>query len=280
MAGLDASAVVAPEDRAMTTENIRRRISGEADSVHYEFRGLRKDGSLIDVGVHGSATTIHGQRAIVGLVQDITERRKAEQRIKKYVGRLESAMVGTVEAISRMVDLRDPYTSGHERRVAEIAGEIGRSLGLEEQRVRGLQIAGRLHDIGKISVPAEILSKPTRLTSMEYEIVKLHACHGHEILEGVEFPWPIAEIAHQHHERLDGSGYPHGLKGDSIIPEARILAVADVIEAMSSHRPYRASLGIAPALAEIERGAGKLYDGDVANAALRLFRVKGYRLQD
>jgi PAS domain S-box-containing protein len=280
MTGIAASTVVAPEDRAMAAENIRRRIDGEIDSLRFDVRGLRKDGGFIDVGVHGSATTIHGHRAIVGLVQDITERRKAEKRIKEYVRRLESAMVGTVEAISRMVDLRDPYTSGHERRVAEIAAQIGRGLGLEEERVRGLQIAGRLHDIGKISVPAEILSKPTRLTSMEFEIVKLHACHGHEILEGVEFPWPIAQIAHQHHERMDGSGYPHGLKGDAIIPEARILAVADVIEAMSSHRPYRASLGIEPALAEIERGAGRLYDGDAANAALRLFRDKGYRLQD
>ena len=280
MTGMAAIDVAAPEDRALVSENIRRRIDGEADSAQYEFHGLRKDGTRIDVGAHGSATVIHGRRAIVGLAQDITERRKSKKRIKEYVRRLESAMVGTVDSISRMVDLRDPYTSGHERRVAEIAAEIGRGLGLDGERVRGLQMAGRLHDIGKISVPAEILSKPTRLTKMEYEIVKLHACHGHEILEGVEFPWPIAQTAHQHHERMDGSGYPHGLKGEAIIPEARILAVADVIEAMASHRPYRASLGIAPALVEIERGAGKTYDGDVAAAALRLFRVQDYQLPE
>jgi HD-GYP domain-containing protein (c-di-GMP phosphodiesterase class II) len=135
-----------------------------------------------------------------------------------------------------------------------------------------------LHDIGKISIPAEILAKPARLSAAEFEIIKLHAEHGLGILNVVEFPWPVAQIAHQHHERLDGSGYPQGLKNGAILPEARILAVADVIEAMASHRPYRASLGVEPALEEIERGAGLRYDADVAASALRLFRDDRYRI--
>jgi PAS domain S-box-containing protein len=270
--------LVAGPDRDRVLENIRKRMDGETRSVQYEFQGLRKDGAVIEVGVHGNAAVIQGRRVIVGVVQDITERRKSRKRIDEYVRKLETAMLATVDSISHMVDLRDPYTAGHERRVAHISSAVARELGLEAERVRGLEIAGRLHDIGKISVPAEILSKPTRLTGAEYEIVKLHAGHGLGILKVIEFPWPVAEIAHQHHERLDGSGYPRGLKNGEIIEEARILAVADVIEAMASHRPYRASLGIEPALAEIERGSGKQYDADVVAGALRLFRERRYEI--
>jgi HD-GYP domain-containing protein (c-di-GMP phosphodiesterase class II) len=153
-------------------------------------------------------------------------------------------------------------------------------MGLDANRVEGIRIAGYVHDVGKIGVPAEILAKPTRLTTTEFELVKDHAQQSYEILKGVDFPWPVAQVALQHHERLDGSGYPRGLKGDAIILEARILAVADVIEAMASHRPYRAARGIEPALAEIEQGAGRIYDADVAKVALRLFRDKGYRLPE
>jgi PAS domain S-box-containing protein len=278
LSGMPAAELAAPQDRDLVLENIRRRVAGEARSVHYEFRGRRKDGGLIELGAHGSTATIRGKRVIVGVLQDITERKRGEQRIRDYVRRLESAMLATVDSITRIVDLRDPYTAGHERRVAHISAAIARRLALEDERVRGLEIAGRLHDIGKISIPAEILSKPARLSKAEFEIVKLHAEHGLGILNVVEFPWPVAQIAHQHHERLDGSGYPQGLKNGAILPEARILAVADVIEAMASHRPYRASLGIEPALEEIERGAGVRYDADVAAGALRLFRDDGFRI--
>jgi PAS domain S-box-containing protein len=278
LTGVAALEVVAPEDRDLAAENIRKRLAGEINSLQFEFRGRRKDGALIEVGAHGSLAVIRGKRMIIGVLQDITERSKDERRIKEYVRKLETAMLATVDTISRMVDLRDPYTAGHEKRVAHISAAIARRLGLDGERIKGLEIAGRVHDIGKIGVPSEILSKPVRLSTAEFELVKQHAAHGFGILNGIEFPWPVAEVAHQHHERMDGSGYPRGLKGAEIIHEARILAVADVIEAMSSHRPYRASLGIEPALAEIERGAGQIYDPDVSTAALQLFRDQGYAI--
>ena len=278
LTGLPAAEVAAPEDRDLVAENIRRRLAGEVSSLQYEFRARRKDGSPIEVGVHGSIAMLRGNRVIIGVVQDITERRRAQRNHEEHLRKLETAMRGAVGALSRMVDLRDPYTAGHERRVASLACAIGRDLGLSEDGLRALDIAGQVHDIGKISVPSEILSKPTRLSGAEFEIVKLHAAHGYDILKVVDFPWPIAAMAQQHHERIDGSGYPLRLKRDQVLPESRILAVADVIEAMSSHRPYRPSLGITAALAEIERGAAQNYDADVAVAALRLFRDKGFQI--
>lgn len=278
LVGLHAVEVAAPEDRDIVAENVRRRLAGEVASVQYEFRGRRKDGTRIEVGVHGSAAQLRGKRVIIGVAQDITERKRAQRRNDEYLRQLEAAMFSTVTSMSRMLDLRDPYTAGHELRVASIAVAMARELALPESSVKGLDIAGRLHDIGKISVPSEILSKPTRLSPQEFALVKLHAPHGYDILRAIDFPWPVADIARQHHERIDGSGYPDGLKNGQICHDARILAVADVIEAMSSHRPYRAALGIAPALAEIERGAGRIYDADVAAAALRLFRDKGFAI--
>jgi PAS domain S-box-containing protein len=280
LAGLPAPEVAAPEDRDRVRENIRRRLAGEVESVQYEFRGRRKDGSLIELGVHGTVARIRDKRVIIGVVQDITERRRAQRQHDEYLHKLESAMRGAVGALSHMVALRDPYTAGHERRVAALACAIGRDLGLSDDMQHSLDIAGQVHDIGKISVPSEILSKPSRLSGAEFELVKMHAPNGFDILKVVEFPWPIAAMAQQHHERIDGSGYPAGLRNGEICHGARILAVADVIEAMSSHRPYRAALGIEPALAEIERGAGRSYDADVSAAALRLFRDKGYVIPD
>jgi HD-GYP domain-containing protein (c-di-GMP phosphodiesterase class II) len=188
--------------------------------------------------------------------------------------------MSTVQAISHMVDLRDPYTSGHERRVGELAAAIGTELGLTEHQVTGLRVAGGVHDVGKIAVPAEILSKPTRLSSAEFAIVKTHAQQGYEILKDIDFPWPVAETVWQHHERLDGSGYPRGLRGDEISLEARIMAVADVVESMSTHRPYRPALGVKAAVAELESKAGSLYDPVVVAACVRLFHQKGYQLPE
>jgi putative nucleotidyltransferase with HDIG domain len=187
-------------------------------------------------------------------------------------------MRGTLQAVANMVDLRDPYTSGHERRVGIIASDIAREMGWSEERCQNLQLIGLVHDIGKIAIPAEILSKPTRLTALEYEMVKTHAQQGYEILKDVEFPLPIAEIIREHHERMDGSGYPQGLKGEEILPEARILAVADVLESIASHRPYRPALGIDAAIEEIEKHRGIWFDPDVVDATLRLIRDKGYLL--
>ena len=178
---------------------------------------------------------------------------------------------------------RDSLPSSIRARIAsigELAAAIAAEMGLDEDMQRGLRVAGAVHDVGKIMVPSEILSKPGRLSSVEYELIKQHAEQGYQILKDVAFPWPVAEVARQHHERIDGSGYPRGLKGTEIIIEARITTVADVVESMSSHRPYRPMLGVDLALQEIERGAGASYDADVAAACLRLFREKGYVIAD
>jgi putative nucleotidyltransferase with HDIG domain len=172
--------------------------------------------------------------------------------------------------------MRDPYTAGHQQRVAQLARAIARELGMPEAEIHSLYLASIVHDLGKIHIPAEILSKPGRLSPIEYELIKTHATAGFDLLKAVDFPWPIAQIVSQHHERLDGSGYPHGLAGDEILPHARIMAVADVVEAMASHRPYRPALGIATALAEIEQNQGRLYDPAAVAACLRLFRNRGF----
>ncbi|MGA7985906.1 MAG: PAS domain S-box protein [Burkholderiales bacterium] len=278
LVGMEFRDLVAEPDRALVEKNVRRRIVGEAESMQYSFRGRRKDGSWFDVGVHGSRSLFGGRPAVIGLLQDITARRKSEEQAKTYLIQLEQAMMGTIDAVSAMVELRDPYTSGHERRVSELAGAIGQELGLAEDEIKGLRIAGALHDIGKIACPAEILSKPTRLTAIEFEIVKAHPQLGYDILKSVPFSWPVAQAVLQHHERLDGSGYPQKLKGEEIILSARILAVADTIEAMASHRPYRPALGIDAALAEVEKHSGTRFDPRVAAACLRLFREKNYVL--
>ena len=270
--------LVAGPDRADIAEMMRAVAAGEVKSVERNFTGLRKDGSTVDIGARATLAHLENRPVILGVAQDIGERKKAQEEIERYTRKLEHAMLATVEAVSAMVELRDPYTAGHERRVGELAAAIGTEMGLPETTVTGLRMIGFVHDIGKISVPAEILSKPGRLTPIEFEIIKNHPRSGYDILKGVEFPWPLPEVILQHHERLDGSGYPQGLKGEEIIPEARIMAVADVVEAMSSHRPYRPGLGIDKALEEIELNRGRFYDPDVADACLRLFREKAYLL--
>ncbi len=276
--GLDANSLVAAKDRAMVAEQSRRLLAGETRSMSLSYSALRKDGSSVEVGAHGARAIHEGRPAIIGLMQDISEKRRAEEEIKRHVEQLEIAFMSTVEVATTLGEMRDPYTAGHQRRVAEIAVAIGIELGFDERRQEGLRVAGYLHDLGKITVPAEILSKPTRLTPVELTLIQGHAQAGFEVLKNVTFPWPVAEVARQHHERIDGSGYPQGLKGEAILLEARIMAVADVVEAMSSHRPYRPGLGIDRALAEIERGRGTAYDPAVADACLRLFRENRYQL--
>ncbi len=211
--------------------------------------------------------------------RDISRRKQAELELKDSWARLHRALEGTIQAMSVTVEMRDPYTAGHQRRVSLLAAAIAQEMGLEPVRIEGLRMAGDIHDIGKIYVPAEILSKPGKLTDIEYTIIKTHSQVGYDILKNIEFPWPIARIVIQHHEREDGSGYPVGLKGDAILFEAKILIVADVVEAMSSHRPYRPAHGIERALAEIESGKGRVYDAGVVEACLRLFRENRYSLE-
>jgi len=208
-----------------------------------------------------------------GVVNDITGRMQAFQQLEKTIE-------GTVMAMSRLVDMKDPYTSGHQKRVADLAGAIAGELGLKNNMRDGLRIAGILHDVGKMAVPTEILTKPGSITRSEVLLLREHAENGYDILKSIDFPWPVADIILQHHERIDGSGYPMGLKGSQILLEAKILAVADVVEAMATMRPYRGSKGLHEALQTITAGSGILFDRQAVEACVRLFMEKGYKLPD
>lgn len=262
---------VRPEDCPVCTRIARGEASFASDIERGKGLGT-VECSVTPFVIEGS------HRSYVQVVRDITERKRAEEQIASYVKQLEASMRGTLQAVSNMIDLRDPYTAGHQRRVGEVARAIAREMGWSEERCQALEMVGLVHDIGKVAVPAEILSKPGRLTAMEMELVKGHAQAGYEVLKDVPFSFPVAEVIRQHHERLDGSGYPRGLKGDEILPEARVLAVSDVLESMSAHRPYRPALELDMALGELERGRGTLFDPEVLDAAFRLLRDKGYSL--
>ena len=211
-----------------------------------------------------------------GVDKDITEQVEAEAEVRRQAEQLRRTVEGAVLAMSLVVETRDPYTAGHERRVAELATAIAREMGMDGEALEALRLAGLIHDIGKIAVPAEILAKPGRLSEVEFNLIKQHPASGFDILEVIDFGRPVAEIVLQHHERLDGSGYPRALAGADILPEARILAVTDVVEAMSSHRPYRVALGMEAALAEIREYAGVKYDADVAAACFRAIEEQGF----
>ena len=200
-------------------------------------------------------------------------RQSLELMVAERTAKLQETLDGVIQVVAYTVESRDPYTAGHQRRVAELASGIAEKMGFSPNRVKGIRMAGIIHDLGKISVPAEILSKPGSLSDMEFALIKAHPRLAYDILKGIEFPWPIAEIAYQHHERMDGSGYPRGLKGEEILPEARILCVADVVEAMSSHRPYRPALGIEAAVAEIQSQRGRRYDAKVVDACIHVLKT-------
>jgi len=206
----------------------------------------------------------------IHFMEDITDRKQHERILKR-------SLEGTISAVSRSVEARDPYTAGHQQRVATLACAIAGGMGLDAGCIEGIRLGAEIHDIGKIHLPAEILAKPSKLTDIEYEMIKAHPQVGYDILKDIEFPWPVADIAHQHHERLDGSGYPQGLKNGHICMEARIVAVADVVEAISSHRPYRPGLGIDKAVAEIKRGRGKQYDADAVDICIDLVSDNNFK---
>ena len=240
----------------------------------------RKDGTTVWTEVKISFIRDENQRptGILGLTRDITERRKAEAELQQTLDSLKNAVGATIQALVSAVESRDPYTAGHQLRVADLARTIATEMGFPQEKIEGIRMAGSIHDIGKLSIPAEILSKPTKLTDIEFSLIKEHSRSGYEMLKDVESPWPLAQTVYQHHERMNGSGYPRNLKGNEILIEARIMAVADVVEAMASHRHYRPGLGIDAALAEIEKNKGTHYDNTVTDACLKLFREKGYKL--
>ena len=276
-----------PEDLICSVKDIARQVYVDSDdrikfiammahqnvTKNNEVRFYKKDGSII--WVSRTMRSVLNERGQVlyyeGIVEDITEKRDNVERLRNALG-------GTVRAIASLVETRDPYTAGHQRQVANLARAIATELGLPKDRIEGLRVAAIIHDIGKISVPAEILSKQSKLNNIEFNLIKTHAEAGYNILKDIDFPWPVARIVFEHHERMNGTGYPRNLKGDDILIESRIIAVADVVEAMASHRPYRAALGIESALNEIEKNKGILYDIAVSDACQKLFREKGYHL--
>lgn len=216
---------------------------------------------------------------VLAVARDISERKTAEQAVKRGTDRLLKAMEDTMQALARVVEMRDPYTAGHQRRVTELACTIAANMGLSPDSITGLRLAGLIHDIGKIHVPAEILTTPNALSEAEFEIIRTHPSLGYEILKPIDLPWPVAEIVHQHHERIDGSGYPQKLKSENLLIESKILAVADVVEAIASHRPYRPSLGIDYALEEISGNSSRLYDSQVVDCCLVIFREQAFAFQ-
>ena len=268
-----------PERNLPIFEN-RLQILLDTGTLSFETVHVRKDGSEFDVEAQGRRIDIAGNKIFVVVYRDITERKKAESELNNAFETITSTLEGTMEAIAMMSELRDPYTAGHQKRVTHLALAIGKEMGLLEERLHGLRVAGLLHDVGKVYVPSEILSKPGKLSELEMGLAKAHASAGYDIVKAIKFPWPVDEMVHQHHERIDGSGYPRGLKGDQIMLEARILAVADTVEAMMSHRPYRPALGLDKALAEIIQNQGNLYDENVVDACVLLFREKDFKFPE
>ena len=248
------------------------------DILHRELKFRKNDGTERFGNYSARTITIDEQKCVIFILQDTTERKLMDMELKRTLESLRKSVGTTIQVMVSAIEMRDPYTAGHQLRVADIARSIATEMGLPQDRIDGIRMAGTIHDIGKLSIPSEILSKPTKLTKIEYSLIQEHSQTGFEMLKNVESPWALAEIVLQHHERMDGTGYPRKLKGAEIILEARIISVADVVEAIASHRPYRASLGLNVALEEIEKNRGILYDETVVNACLRLFKEKGYKL--
>jgi PAS domain S-box-containing protein/putative nucleotidyltransferase with HDIG domain len=271
---------VHPDSRDQAEDRIAALLSGDARPQVLEMRLLKADGSDWYAEARSVVLPIGGKPYVSTLLSDLTDRRRVEQELAGYRDQLEVLLVQRTESlerameqldavtavVSRTVEMRDPYTAGHQRRVAALALQIARKMGMDSEDVGHLEVAAHLHDVGKISVPAEILSRPSVLGVLEFELVKCHVEAGYEIVRSAKLPEPVAEIVYQHHERLDGSGYPRGLKSPDLLPGARILMVADVVEAMCTHRPYRPALGFAIALQEISAGSGHLFDRDVVAA--------------
>jgi putative nucleotidyltransferase with HDIG domain len=270
----------APEWRAKISEVYGACIR-EGAPYDEEMEIITARGRRIWVRTIGEAI-LDGDGTIIrvqGAFQDITDRKQAESALQISIDKLRKTIGAAIRTLAATVETRDPYTAGHQQRVAKLARTIAEEMSLEADRIDGLHLAAIVHDLGKISVPAEILSKPKKLTEIELSLIQSHVQTAYDILKEMEFPWPIAEIVYQHHERMDGSGYPRGVKGDEISLEARILSVADVVEAMSAHRPYRPGLGIDAALEEIEKNRVVRYDPEAVDVCLRLFKEKGYKME-
>jgi PAS domain S-box-containing protein/putative nucleotidyltransferase with HDIG domain len=266
--GLNLHDLDVPEDAEHIEERFRHTTEFGENS--FEVAHYRKDGSTFPLAVRNRTAMWEGQQVVLSVGTDITERIRVEHELLQGTARLEEMVYDVAEAMGRIVEVRDPYTQGHEVRVAKLAKLLAEEMGLSADEIAGVEMAAVVHDIGKLSVPAEILNKAGVLSSVEFALIQQHPRAGYEILKGIAFPWNVAESVLQHHERMDGSGYPQGLKGDQICPTARILAVADVIEAMASHRPYRPAIGVDAGVAEIASHP-KQFDTEVVAACMRLY---------
>jgi PAS domain S-box-containing protein/putative nucleotidyltransferase with HDIG domain len=266
LAGIHYLDLVHPDDKIIVHQAKEKRAASSETASVFSLRVMRRAGRELWVQISSVPIFWDERPATLNFVRDITDQRIREEELRQTVEKLRKVTGATVQAMAQTVEVRDPYTAGHQKRVSNIARAIASQMALSSDMVEGIRMAGNIHDIGKISVPAEILSKPGTLTDIQFALIKAHPKTGYEILKGIEFPYDIARIVLQHHERIDGSGYPQGLCGNDILLEARILAVADVVEAMSSHRPYRPALGLEKALEEISLKKGKLYDPRVVEA--------------
>jgi PAS domain S-box-containing protein/putative nucleotidyltransferase with HDIG domain len=243
-----------------------------------EFTLRRKDGSRVSVEILTRPVKVKGKTVVLGIARDITERKKSQELLDANVQKLIKSREAVIQAIASIVEMRDPYTAGHQRRVSDLARAIAVEIGFSPDEVDTIRVASLIHDLGKIAVPAEILSKPGRLDEAELQLVREHPTTGYNILKSIDMLDKIAQIVYQHHERMDGSGYPRGLRGREILPETRILSVAEAVEAMLSHRPYRSALTLKKALEEITRQKGVLFDAPAVVACVTLFDKKEFKL--
>jgi PAS domain S-box-containing protein len=274
----EVTGLIHPEDQAMFFQRYRDRLQGRPAPPDYEFRAIRKDGSECWLEMHASRIEYQGAPAVQAVFVDVSDRKQAERELRESYETVRNTLMRTVNALAAAVEKRDPYTAGHQLRVADLAVAIATEMGVPRDQTDGIHISGLIHDIGKIYIPAEILGKPSRVTDIEMMMIQTHPQAGYDVLSAVDFPWPVAETVLQHHERIDGSGYPRGLSGADILIEARILSVADVVEAMASHRPYRTAHSTEEALEEILRNRASLYDPDVVDAAQKLLTHGRYEL--
>jgi PAS domain S-box-containing protein len=265
---------VAKEDKKTAAEAVQEVLT--KDQASLEINLLSKPGKKIPFYITGRSTKIENAICLICTGMDITERKQAEEEVKRGHEQLHETLISTVNALASTVEMKDQYTAGHQPRATQLARAIAKEMDLSEEQIEGIRMAASIHDIGKIMVPAEILNKPGPLTEIQYEMIKMHPRAGYDVLKGIKFPWPVAQIVLQHHERMDGSGYPQGVSGEDILLEARILAVADVVEAMASHRPYRPAFDMKVALAEISKNRGVLYDPTVVDACVKLFAEKAF----
>lgn len=276
LVGKPFRAFIVPEQLSKVEDLERQRSAGRPAPFFYETVTRTRKGDELNLQVSITGIDYYGRPASLVVSQDITKYKKAEASLSETLEKMRSALGSTVQAIARIVEQKDPYTAGHQQRVADLARAVAAEMDLPTDNIDAIRMAGLLHDLGKVSVPSEILAKPSRLTDAEFELIMNHPQVAYDILKPIDFPWPVAEIIRQHHERMNGSGYPAGLKGEDILIEARVLAVADVVEAMITHRPYRPARKLEDALLEISSQRGILYDPAAADACRRMLVEKGF----